>query len=129
MNELVIRAVAVLLWSRAVRPMPAAKAAKRLLSALASQQPQVGPERAQDAALDHVQAPQQQRHAAHQVEKNHGFPCSFAFPAIRVRKVRLPPNRSADQPLNLLKIARAEAAGMGSIRLVPLPSPVNGDRT
>ena len=32
--------------------------------------PQIGAERAQDAALDHVQAPKQQRDAAHQVEKN-----------------------------------------------------------
>ena len=36
---------------------------------LRQQPPQVGAERAQDAAVDHVQAPQQQRHAAHQVEK------------------------------------------------------------
>ena len=32
--------------------------------------PQVRAERAQDAAVDHVQAPQQQRDAAHQIEKN-----------------------------------------------------------
>ena len=37
---------------------------------LRQQTPQIGAERAQDAAVDHVQAPQQQRHAAHQVEKN-----------------------------------------------------------
>ena len=33
---------------------------------------EIGAERAQDSAVDHVQAPQQQRNATHQVEKNHG---------------------------------------------------------
>jgi hypothetical protein len=70
-NELVIRAVAVLLWSSAVRPSPAAKAVKRLFSPFASSPAEIGPERAQNPAVDHVEAPQQQRHAAHQVEKNH----------------------------------------------------------
>ena len=42
-NELVISAVAVLLCSSAVRPMPAAKAAKRLLSAFASSSRRSGP--------------------------------------------------------------------------------------
>ncbi len=69
-KELVIRAVAVLLWSSAVRPMPAAKAEKRLLRALRQQPAKIGAERAQNPAVDHMQAPQQQRHAAHQVEKN-----------------------------------------------------------
>jgi hypothetical protein len=36
----------------------------------AAQPPQVGAERAHDAAVDHVQAPQQQRHAAQQVERS-----------------------------------------------------------
>ena len=70
-KELVISAVAVLLCSSAVRPMPAAKAVKRLLRRLAEQPAQIGTEGAQNPAVDHVQAPQQQRHAAHQVEKNH----------------------------------------------------------
>jgi hypothetical protein len=35
------------------------------------QLPQLGAERAQDAALDHVQAPQQQRDTTHQIENNH----------------------------------------------------------
>ena len=42
-NELVIRAVAVLLWSTAVSPRPAAKALKRLLSALPSRRRRSGP--------------------------------------------------------------------------------------
>ena len=70
-KELVISAVAVLLCSSAVRPSPAANAVKRLFSAFDSSRAQVRAERAQDAAVDHVQAPQQQRHAAHQVEQNH----------------------------------------------------------
>ncbi len=69
-KELVISAVAVLLWSRAVRPRPARKGGEAVAQGLRQQQAQVGPERAQDPAVDHMQAPQQQRHAAHQVEKN-----------------------------------------------------------
>ena len=42
-NELVIRAVAVLLWRSAVRPIPAAKAVKRLLSAFPSSRRRSGP--------------------------------------------------------------------------------------
>jgi hypothetical protein len=42
-NELVISAVAVLLWSSAVRPRPAAKAMKRLLRAFASNRRRSGP--------------------------------------------------------------------------------------
>ena len=79
-KELVIRAVAVLLCNSAVRPMPAAKAVKRLLRALAEQLAQIGTEGAQNPAVDHVQAPQQQRHAAHQVEKNHA---SHDLPLVR----------------------------------------------
>ena len=48
-----------------------------VLQRLRQQQAQIGAERAQDAAVDHMQAPQQQCHAAHQVEKNqasHEFP-------------------------------------------------------
>ena len=127
-NELVIRAVAVLLWSSAVRPRPAAKAVKRLLRRLCQQQPQVGPERAQDSAVDHMQAPQQQRHAAHQVEKNHGSHArllsrQFEFEGSGYRQSR------ADQPFNLLKIARAVAPAMGAIcPCSVLRFPVNGVR-
>ena len=42
-KELVISAVAVLLWSSAVRPRPAAKAVKRLLRPLASSERRSGP--------------------------------------------------------------------------------------
>ena len=43
---------------------------------------QVGAERAQDAALDHMQAPQQQGDAAHQVEENNrAHHASLATPA------------------------------------------------
>ena len=42
-SELVIRAVAVLLWRRAVSPVPAAKAAKRFFSALAKNHRKSGP--------------------------------------------------------------------------------------
>ena len=90
-NELVISAVAVLLWSRAVRPRPAPKAVKRLLSAFASNRRRFGSERAQDAAVDHMQAPQQQRDAAHQVEKNQTSHALFVS-AKSSRGVRLSPN-------------------------------------
>ena len=46
------------------------KCGEAVPSAPASMQTQVRAERAQNAAVDHVQAPQQQRNAAHQVEKN-----------------------------------------------------------
>ena len=78
-KELVIRPVAVLLWNSAVRPMPAANAVKRL-PAPSPAAAQVGTEGAQNAAVDHVQAPQQQRDAAHQVEKNHA---SHDLPLVR----------------------------------------------
>ena len=69
-NDAVISPVAVLLWSTAVSPRPAPKAEKRLPSALRQYPAQVGAERARDAALDHVQAPEQQRDATHQIENN-----------------------------------------------------------
>ncbi len=47
------------------------KGGEAVAQAFRQQRAQVGTERAQDAAVDHVQAPQQQRHATHQVEKNH----------------------------------------------------------
>ena len=57
---------------------------------LRQQPPQIGTERAQDAAVDHVQAPQQQRHAAHQVEKNDASH-DLALPNLN-RGIRLSPN-------------------------------------
>ena len=69
-NDAVISPVAVLLCRSAVTPTPAAKARKRLRERRAEEAPQVGAEGADDAAVDHVQAPQQQRHAAHEVEKD-----------------------------------------------------------
>src|SRR6202011_3771903 len=48
------------------------KGGEAVAQRLGQQQAQVRAERTQNAAVDHVQAPQQQRHAAHQVEKNHG---------------------------------------------------------
>ena len=48
------------------------KGGEAVVQRLRQQQPQVGTERAQDSAVDHMQAPQQQRHAAHQIEQNHG---------------------------------------------------------
>ena len=50
---------------------PGGKRREAVVQRLRQQPPQVRAERAQDAAVDHVQAPQQQRHAAHQVEQNH----------------------------------------------------------
>ena len=47
------------------------KGGEAVVQRLRQQPPQIGTERAQNSAVDHVQAPQQQRHAAHQVEKNH----------------------------------------------------------
>ena len=46
------------------------KGGEAVVERLRQQQAQIGAERAQNSAVDHVQAPQQQRHAAHQVEKN-----------------------------------------------------------
>ena len=89
-NELVISAVAVLLWSRAVRPRPARKRREAVAQRLGQQQSQVGPERAQDSAVDHVQAPQQQRDAAHQVEKNQASHAR-QFPTNSSQEVRLSP--------------------------------------
>ncbi len=43
------------------------------------QQPEIRAEGAQDAAVDHVKAPQQQRHATHQIEQNHD---SRSFPLV-----------------------------------------------
>ena len=75
-NELVIRPVAVLLWSSAVRPTPAVNAVNRFCSALARPRRQIRTESTENSAVDHMQAPQQQRHATHQVEKNQATHCS-----------------------------------------------------
>src|SRR5258708_30968353 len=60
-NEAVIRPVAVLLWSSAVNPAPAPNAAKRLRSAFERRRTQIGTERSNGPALDHVQAPKAAR--------------------------------------------------------------------
>ena len=65
-------AVAVLLCSSVVSPRPAANAGEAVAERLRQHLAQVGAERAQDAGLHHVQAPQQQRDATHQVEKDYG---------------------------------------------------------
>ncbi len=92
-NELVISAVAVLLWSSAVEADAGRKGGEAVVQALRQQRTQIGAERAQNPAVDHVQAPQQQRHATHQVEKNHASharPCSDELS----RKFTLSPNDS-----------------------------------
>jgi hypothetical protein len=53
-------------------PKAGGKGGETIVKRLGEQLPQVRPEGAQNPAVDHVQAPQQQRHATHQVEKNHG---------------------------------------------------------
>ena len=60
-NEAVIRPVAVLLWSSAVNPAPAPNAAKRLRSAFERRRTQIGTERSNGPALDHVQVPKAAR--------------------------------------------------------------------
>ena len=80
MNDAVISAVAVLLCSSVVRPSPAAKAANRLPSAFDSRWRRSEPNARRMPRLHHVQAPQQQRDAAHQVEKDHG-PIAFGSPS------------------------------------------------
>jgi hypothetical protein len=52
------------------QPKASGKCGQAVVQPLRQQQPQVGAEGAQNAAVDHMQAPQQQRDAAHQVEKN-----------------------------------------------------------
>ena len=114
-NELVISAVAVLLWSRAVRPRPAPKAVKRLRRALASSRRRSGPN-ARRIPLWTICRPHS----------------SSATPPIRSRRTRLPirfsfpPNRvegsgyrltRGDQPFNLPKIATPQAAFAGRSRI------------
>ena len=47
------------------------KRGETVIQGLRQKPSEIGTERAQNSAMDHMQAPQQQRHAAHQVEKNH----------------------------------------------------------
>ncbi len=127
-NELVISAVAVLLWSRAVRPRPAPKAVKRLLRALASNRRRFGSERAQDPAVDHMQAPQQQCDAAHQIEENQtSHALSVSAKSSRGSGYRL---NEGDQPFNLPKIAPRSRAAVSRTRpSARAPGSVNGIRT
>jgi hypothetical protein len=68
-----------------------AKGGEAVAQRLRQQQAQIGSERAQDAAVDHMQAPQQQRDATHQVEKNQTSHALF-ISAKSSRGVRLSPN-------------------------------------
>ena len=112
-NELVISAVAVLLWSSAVRPRPAREGGEAVAQRLCQQLAQIGAERAQDPAVDHVQAPQQQRDAAHQVEQNQASH-ALSFPTIRVEGSGYRQSRG-DQPFNLPKIATRRLPPRASI--------------
>ena len=69
-NELVIRAVAVLLCKQRGEADARRKGREAVVQRFRQQQAQIGTERAQNSAVDHVQAPQQQCHATHQIEKN-----------------------------------------------------------
>ena len=69
-NEAVISAVAVLVCSSVVRPSPAANAANRLPSAFDSRWRRSEPKARRMPLLDHMQAPQQQRDATHQVKQD-----------------------------------------------------------
>ena len=84
------------------------KGGEAVVEPLRQQQAQVRAERAQDSAVDHVQAPQQQRNATHQVEKNHGSHAR-QLPAARVESSGYR-QKAADQPFNLPKIAGVAAA-------------------
>ncbi len=68
-NEAIISPVAVLLWRTAVTPSPAAAALTRLRSALGEETPQIGAEGALHPALHHMDAPQQQRDRAGEIEE------------------------------------------------------------
>ena len=101
-NELVISAGRGAALEQGGQTEAGAEGGEAVAQRLGQQQAQIGSERAQDPAVDHVQAPQQQRDAAHQVEKNEA---SHALPVPKSsRRVRLSPNEG-DQPFNLPKIA------------------------
>ena len=72
-KDAVIRPVAVLLCSSAVTADAGGEREEAVAQRRPQEAPQVGAERPDDPAVDHVQAPQQQRHAAHQVEKDHAL--------------------------------------------------------
>jgi len=79
------------------QPEAGGKRGEAIVQPLCQQKPQVRAEGAQDAAVDHMQAPQQQRDAAHQIEKDqtsHGFP----LPDLN-RTFRLSPNDRGSIPL------------------------------
>jgi hypothetical protein len=62
--------VAVLLCKSAVTPMPAS-----IAECGAQEASEARAECAHDPAADHVQAPQQQGHSAHQIKKNNASHC------------------------------------------------------
>jgi hypothetical protein len=67
-----IRPVAVLLCTTAVTPIPARKAVRRLRKARPRKPRSLCAEDTLHAALDHVDAPQQQRHRAGELEQGDG---------------------------------------------------------
>src|SRR5207253_10046207 len=71
---------------------PRRKRGEAVVQSPRQQLPQIGTEGAQYPAVDHVQAPQQQRHATHQVEKNDTSHQAL-LPDLS-RKIRLSPNDS-----------------------------------
>ena len=75
---------------------PGAKGGEAVVERFRQQEAQVGTECAQGAAVDHMQAPQQQRHAAHSIEKNHGSH-AHAHPESS-RTVRLSANAAGSTP-------------------------------
>ena len=62
----------MLLCTTAVTPIPARKALKRLRKARPQEASELCPEDTLHAALDHVDAPQQQRHRAGELEQGDG---------------------------------------------------------
>ena len=78
-----MRPVAVLLCRTRGQAEAGAECGEAIAQCLAEEAPQIGAERAQHAAHHHMEAPQQQSHAAHQVQKNH-----------RPHRVRTPRYRS-----------------------------------
>jgi hypothetical protein len=72
------------------------KGGEAVVERLAEQLAQIWSESAQNPAVDHVQAPQQQCHATHQIEKDH---CSHARYAQKSsRKERLSVNCRRSNP-------------------------------
>ena len=69
-SEAVISPVAVLLCMQRREDEAGAERLEAVAQRLGEEAAQIRTERAQHAGEDHVQAPQQQRHAAHQVKQN-----------------------------------------------------------